>query len=178
MKKLKPAEMKMSVYDLLLILLIIMAISGFIILRIEKNGSSRAQLRDKQSQSYTYHSKSMRMSLLVPDSFKIESKNNTITFSSQDGDIEVARIATNFDTVSEYFENLAAQNKYTEYQTTPLRIHDADSLLVEIAVQGKPQRIYFIYVDHWIYSISTTKMAFYTIQDSMAESFSYIPDNL
>ncbi len=178
MKKLKPTEMKTSVYDLLLILLIIMAISGFIILRIGKNGSSRAQLRDKQPQSYTYRSKAMKMSVLIPDSFKIETKNNSMAFISQEESIEINRIATNFDTVTEYFENLAIQNKYTKYQTTPIRIHDADSLLVEIDASGKQQRIYLIYVDHWVYSISATSSTLYAIQDSMAESFVYVPDSL
>lgn len=176
MKRLKPSEMKMSVYDILLILLILMIIGGFLVLRVGRDESPRAKIRTEQANSYMYTSPLLHISLLLGNEFAVKEGNNNLTFSSEQGTIVMTRTATNFSTAKEYVDYIASQNKFENYTSTPFSMHGLDSVLVENKTNdGKSYRTYLLYVDHWIYSIETTSSSLYAAQDAMADSFRYIP---
>lgn len=169
--------MKMSVYDILLILLIIMIIGGFLVLRVGRDESPNAKIRTEQAKSYMYTSTPLRISVLIGNEFAVKDGNNNLTLSSDQGTILITRTATNFPSAKEYVDYIASQNKFEDFTSTPFSMHGLDSVLVENNMKDdKNYRTYLVYVDHWIYSIETTSSSLYSAQDAMADSLRYIPN--
>lgn len=175
MKK-KIPEIKTQPYKLLLISLIIVVVGGFITLWVQKDTTPKNSIRTPDAQLVEKKFDQMNISLFVTLAFDTEVTPNHISLSNGQGNITISRIATNFDNVKDYFVLLAERNGYDNYTSTPLTINGYDSLLVEITRNdGEKRRIYFIYVDHLVYNISTSDSNLYVEQDLIADSFKYTP---
>ncbi len=157
-------------YHALLSILFLLCICGGIILWIKSNV--------QESKAFEFVSPQMKMSILIPSNMDISESPNAILLRKEKESISISRVATNADGVEEYFTILKKQNKYEKYEAKPVTIDGKNSLLVELfRNDSTTSRVYFIYVDDWIYSIETSYPELYTDQDSLVNSFKYIPQN-
>lgn len=127
----------------------------------------------------TFQSKNLKFSIQTPTDFETEEKFTRVTLSSTNNDeILVNRIATDFSNLEDHLNDLNKKNKVEVIEQKPIAINKYQALVRLIKYPGGPsqgERIYNILVDNWVYSISTSSKSLYDELDQIAQSFRYIP---
>lgn len=133
--------------------------------------NSKAESTKSAEQTKAFQSKNMRFSINVPLDFATQEKFTTLILTKNDNEIKISRVATNFDNLEDYLVDLSNKNKFTVLDSKKLIINEFSS------VQGNinQERIYFIYADSWVFSMSTTSEALFDDLDQIAKSFQYTP---
>ncbi len=130
------------------------------------------------SQSKIFQSRALKLSLQLPKNWNVEEKLTFIDLVSANGKINVSRIATNFNNLSGYLKDFDNKRGLKVSTEESLKISGYDSIKrVEIFKGGSisSQKVYFIYIDGWIYSLSTSSESLYNDLDQIAKSFKYTP---
>lgn len=123
-------------------------------------------------QTKTFHSSNvMKFSISVPASYNVIEKLGAVTISTPNGKIYIDRNGTNFDNLEDYLEDLNQKNKTILSQKLNLKI---DDLIVISGIIDK-RKIYFIYKNYFVYTLSTDSEALFDDLDQIAQSFNYIP---
>lgn len=112
------------------------------------------------------------ISLIVPTKFSSEERFGTLTLSSSEGIVNIARNATNYDDLMSHLKN--SRNKILDqldsYQET--RVNDYESLIAN----DQNEKTYYIYAGSAVYFLSTTSPELYDELDAIAQSFQYLGD--
>jgi hypothetical protein len=112
------------------------------------------------------------ISLIVPTKFSSEERFGTLTLSSSEGIVNVARNATNYDDLMSHLKN--SRNKILDqldsYQET--RVNDYEGLIAN----DQNEKTYYIYAGSAVYFLSTTSPELYDELDAIALSFQYLGD--
>lgn len=125
-----------------------------------------------------YRSKNLKFAITVPSDFQIEERFTIVNLVNAEGEISIDRIGTNFDDLEGYLQNLVAKNKVliinkNSYQIGSL---NAISSIIRHPISKRPdEKVYFIYEDNWVYSLSTSSPALFPDLDKIAQSFRYTP---
>lgn len=123
-------------------------------------------------QTKRFESKDLKFSISLPTDFLIEEKFNSIFLKSNDGEITVGRIGTNFDNLNDYLDNLSSLNNFTIENKENLTINNYSAVKAYI----KGATYYFIYPSKWVvYSIFTKSQPLFGDLDQIAQSFRYTP---
>lgn len=123
-------------------------------------------------------SKVLQLSLTIPTNSQIIEKTTFIDIILDKGKINVSRIATNFPDLSGYIKDFDSKRILEVSEEKQLSISGYPSISrIETFAKGpvSKQYVYFIYVNGWIYSLSTTSESLYNDLDQIAKSFRYTP---
>lgn len=127
----------------------------------------------------TFQSKNLKFSIQIPTDFQTEEKFTRVTLSNTNRDeIFINRIATDFSNLEDHLNDLNKKNKVEVIEQKSIAINKYQALVRLIKYPGGPsqgERVYNIFVDNWVYSISTTFESLYDDLDQIARSFRYIP---
>ena len=126
-----------------------------------------------------YRSEFMKISLQIPEDWQIEDGNIGINIIKSEGQkIGLARNATNWDNLTDYLY------KDFDLKRTGLTIESEAASRVEESQLIKrlekftagpvlERKVYYIYVNSWVFTLSTSTPALYDDLDLIAQSFQY-----
>src|SRR3989338_855795 len=124
----------------------------------------------------TFQSKFMKFSVELPNNFSAIDEPSRITIQSNRGQIYVNRNGTQFNDLGAYLTNFD--------QTTQLEISLDEKMTINDYETRKritknpdigTEKTYFIYIENFVYKISTSFESLYDDLDQIAQSFRYIP---
>lgn len=154
-----------------LILIIIVAILAIGAVIYYKSNSSQPESTKSAEQAKTIQSKNLKFSVEIPSDFEKQEKFTTVILNNNGNEIKISRVATNFENLENYLADLSNKNKFNLSNKENLSINDS------VAIRGNTndEKIYFIYRDGWVFSISTDSNSLFDDLDQIAHSFHYIP---
>ena len=125
----------------------------------------------------TYSSKSMKFSIDVPDRFHVSDAVDKLTLLDNNKEINIIRNGTDYENISDYIANFDARRNLIASETKTISIggNEAVSRMVEFLDQNVKQKSYYIYVDNWVYILSTSSESLFPVLDQIAQSFRYTP---
>lgn len=138
---------------------------------IQSSPSSIPASSNNAGQMKIYQSKTLKFRLNLPNEYQVEDKLGSVTISSDRGEIFIDRNGTNFENLEDYVIDLEDKNKYPLTSKKNLIINNLEA----ITGLGKNERIFFIYKEHFVYTISTTSKSLFNDLDQIAQSFRYTP---
>lgn len=117
-----------------------------------------------------YYSELLNISIEVPYTYSLEEKYTDIILTRNNTQINISRVGTNFENINDYLDDLSIKNSYSyeekqEYKRDNLHI-------VSALVHG--DKVIFIYINNWVYTISTSSPELYEDLDHIAKSFEYL----
>lgn len=131
-----------------------------------------------QEQTKTFQSKSLKLSLKIPNAWQVDQGMTFVNIISDQGKVNISRIATNFNDLSSYLTDFDSKRKIAVVSETNLNIEKFNAVDRVEKFNGGPisqQKVYFIYVEGWIYSLSTSSDFLFNDLDQIAGSFRYTP---
>ena len=120
----------------------------------------------------------MNFSIEVPTGFKVTESLGSVSilYAGDEGEILIGRSGTNFDSLTEYLNDLNAKNRTRVINSQSETINSYQAFkqtLVNDDLEESNRVTYFIYVDGQVYSISTASESLYDELDQVARSFKY-----
>lgn len=171
--------------NILIILAIIAALTTGAIIYFKSNSFSTPQptstpraATSSDGQIKTFQSKNLKFTINIPAYLQIEEKFTTVILKSNNTQIVLSRIATNFENLEDYLNDLSIKNKLVIEDREVKTINNLNSVTANIKAsvnRDKNEKVYFIYVDNWIYSLTTDSESLYDDLDQIAQSFKYTP---
>lgn len=159
--------------------ILFVAISVLVLFFIYTNFySPSSPMSNNTQQTKQFESKDLKFSISLPTFFIIEEKLNSIFLKANNGDITISRIATNFGGIEDYLIDFDSKRKIRVSNQEAMSISDYPTIKrTEIFLAGpiEKQKVYFIYVNGWVYSLSTSSEALFSDLDQIAQSFRYNP---
>ena len=122
-------------------------------------------------QTTTYKSKDLKFTVNIPSKFQIEERFTTVLLQYHDELIQITRSGTNYSSLDAHLDNLGKLNDFTFSTKENFTINNYSA--VKGVIEGEIH--YFIYVDNWVYSISTPSESLFSALDQIAQSFRYTP---
>lgn len=162
---------------LLIGILFILFISLFW-LRVRQNPSYISPQQTQKTSSQKFYSKTLKLEIESPNGYKVEQDDTFIDLITNNGKLNISRIATNYDDISNYVKDFDSKRKIVVREERVLMINDLESITrIEKFLGGSidEQKVYFIYVNNWVYSLSTSSPALYGDLDTIVQSFKYVP---
>jgi len=153
---------------LVLVSLAVLFIAAYLVVFQKIDPGSRNP--SEQNTSILYTSDFLEFSLRVPKTFSIKELDNNITLTSKEDRISINRIATNTSNISDYVALLSKRNNFTLKSQSNGKISNHDYLSGMI----DETKIYFIYNNYFVYSLSTSSPELYDDLDQIARSFEYV----
>lgn len=168
----------MQKFVLLLAASLTIFITGtFLIGRISNSNPTPIQPSNSNNREY-FHSNTLKFSVEVLPEYQVEEKNTYIDLKSGNLKINISRNGTNFEKISDYLESFDKKRMIVISSEEKVKILSYDSVKrIEVFKAGPitEQKVYFIYVDNWVYAISTSSEELYSDLDQIAQSFRYTP---
>ena len=125
-----------------------------------------------------FGSKNLKFAVQLPVDFEVEEKFSGVIIESEGGEIILSRVATNFTELKDYLDDLEKNNKFIidKRESRDINRMEAVKGIIKSNVNSKiDEKIYFIYSDNWVYSLSTKITVLYSDLDQIAQSFRYTP---
>lgn len=119
----------------------------------------------------TFESKTMKIKIEVPEEFNVEEKFASVKIKTSQGEISVDRNGTNFSNLNDYIKNSQNNLEVRITNRKELTINN----LISISGMLEKEEIYFIYINNFVYTLSTSSPDLYDDLDQIAQSFRYIP---
>ncbi len=173
---------------IILTLLITFIILGSFYLRYNKQAPKIDNLPSLQSSSpfkskidsdylsKTFDSKTMKFTIQIPSKYTIQDNSLSVDLVLDNLKINITRNGTNFSNLSDYIKDFNSKRRFDLKVSKKESINGYDSLSrLIILPDNTNQKSYYIYVDHWVYSLSTSSEALYSDLDQIAKSFKYNP---
>jgi len=125
----------------------------------------------------TFESKALKFSIEAPAIYKVTEESGAIVIITTKGNINIDRNASNLNNLNDYVEDLRSKNKVSVISSKYLAINNNKALETTInSGNSKETKEYMIYVNNWVYLISTTNPTLYSDLDQIAQSFRYTGD--
>ena len=114
----------------------------------------------------------MNFSIEVPSEYEVEEKSLMVILRKNQSEITISRSGTNFNSLDEYMPDHRSKNKLLVKKSDEMKINNLDAIVEVLETVTKEQlRSYKLYVDHYIYTIATNQIDFYSDLDQIAQSF-------
>lgn len=128
-------------------------------------------------QGKTFTSKLLKFSIDYPNNCNIEEADTDINLNCNSEIIRISRYGTNFSNPSDFFRDLSIKNRFTIIDSKSIELNTMQALEAKITYPGGPaiEKIYYIYKNYAIYSISASSPELYSDLDQIARSFRYTP---
>lgn len=121
----------------------------------------------------------MKLRIEVPSEYSVEDKQIDLKLSKNDRWLNIGRVASMFDTVEGYVDNLARLNNLTFSGKQKIFIDRYPTIRAYIASGNRnsdDKLIYFIFADNWIFTAEASDPSLNTDLDRIVSSFKYLPD--
>lgn len=131
-----------------------------------------------QNVNQVYASKTLKFTIIFPSQFKVEERFTTASINSIEGEILLSRVATDFENIEDYLNDLSVKNRIKITNRENIKINSLDGIRgkIDYAPTTNPTKYaYFVYADNWVYSLSTSSPALFDALDTIAQSFRYTP---
>jgi hypothetical protein len=126
-----------------------------------------------------FQSKALKFTIKLPTHTTTIEKSTYVDFILVDSKINVSKNNTNFDVLDDYIKDFDSIRKSIKVQNEErLNINGLNAVKrIEFFNLGpiNQQKVYYIYNDYAVYSISTTFQPLYPDLDQIAQSFRYTP---
>lgn len=125
-----------------------------------------------------YRSKNLKFSVIIPYYDNTIQEGQTYVDIKINGMlIEAVRNGTNFESLKEYVKDFDEKKRVqvTEEKDETINAYATISRLETNMTTGVKQKIYYIFADSWIYSLSTSSESLFPVLDQIAQSFRYTP---
>ncbi|OGE38420.1 hypothetical protein A3F00_04005 [Candidatus Daviesbacteria bacterium RIFCSPHIGHO2_12_FULL_37_11] len=129
------------------------------------------------AQTQTYQSISLKFSISIPTSYTSQEGNTYTDIMRDSSVIQIIRNGTNTQSLSEYLSDPTYKKNTTISNPNQFEIGDyqAVSRLETQNTSGSKQKVVYIYIDGWVYSLSTSSESLYDDLDQIVKSFKYTP---
>lgn len=166
----------------LLILVIVLIAGGLVYLQNKSTTIPTSQTTDtnktqsaspaSSEQTKKFQSSNvLKFSIILPNTYEIEEKFGSVNISTSKGKILISQNGTNFENLKDYIKN-SRNNLETRIQNkNTLEINGMESIFGNI----DREKVYLIYKDYTVYSLSTSSESLYDDLDQIAQSFRYAP---
>lgn len=163
---------KNTIYILLVFCSFLIFILSVLVARNRLNNSSIQSPSPSISDLQEFKSSDLDFTVNYPHSFDIKEGVGGVILLNSGNELKISRHSTNHQNLTDYFRFLPNKPLDTLNNKRDLKINSYDSAsgLIE------NRYIYYIYVDGWIYILSTSNPDLYSDLDQIAKSFRYIPD--
>ena len=133
-----------------------------------------------KSDTENFQSKDLRFTITIPSLYTVREGqtyvevllNGVITF-------DIVRNGTNFESLDTYLKDSDIKKKLTtvtDEKTLTINGHRSASRIETNAGSKIKQKLYYIYVDNWVYILSTSSESLFPDLDQIAQSFRYTPE--
>lgn len=162
---------------LIIFIVVISIIVAILYSRTSKDNAPFSELQsntniNNQQDTKTFQSSSvMKFSIVSPKNYQIIEDLGSVTINIDGGKILIGRNGTNFTNLQDYIENSRNSLKTRILDKKELTIDGLEAILGKVGAE----KYYFIYVDGWVYSLSTSSPALFDDLDTIAQSFRYTP---
>lgn len=129
------------------------------------------------SEATTFESKYLKFRINLASKFHATDETSRIIVTSPLGEIYVNRDGTQFNDLEGYindFDNSTTLN-FQEDERSVINGYNARARIIEENNLENREKIYFIYIDNYIYMISTKEEVLFDDLDQIAKSFRYTP---
>jgi len=133
----------------------------------ETNSSTNTEEKTKIFRSSTV----MKFSITLPATYRVEEKLAKVTISTSGGKIYINQIGTNYDNFEEFLQKVKEENKILLIEEKALTINNLPAVLWE----KTDEKLYILYHENTVYTISTKFKSLYSDLDQIAQSFRYNP---
>ena len=157
---------------------IILIFVGAIFMALGSGNLYKNTSSNQQSSSQIYRSKTLKFIISASPNWQLQEEITFVDLLSNEGKINISRIATNFSNVTDYLKDFDIKRNIVVETENKLSIYDRESVSRIEIFHGGPinkQKVYYIYVDNWVYSLSTYSEPLFGDLDQIAQSFKYTP---
>lgn len=183
MKKSKQLNTK-KIY--LLITVFVIIIFSLVLIKLSIKGSSYQSERDLQPQNNIsisplnkmYYSKYLKITLDYPMEYQLEERLGTVYLKKDNNLIIVDRIGTNYNSIDDYLDYLTKINEVQIVDRQIVKVNRLNGMRATVKhpnTQNPDNKVYYFYINNFIYDISTTNPILYSDLDQIARSFRYTP---
>lgn len=125
----------------------------------------------------TYTSEEMKFSIHIPSKFQVEDLEIKLILSYYGKEISMIRNGTNYDNLTDYLVNFDKKRNLVVSEVKRVLIDGKDVLvrMLEFPEEKIKQKAYYVYVDNWVYILSTSSEDLYGDLDQIVQSFRYMP---
>lgn len=129
----------------------------------------------RNNESRVYESEYLKFTLNLPIAYQVADETSRITLNSKKGKLTIVRNGTQFNSINEYLNDFDLKRNLEIIKDQNLKINGYDSRSRELLFsdQNIKQKSIYIYVDSWVYVLSTSSEELYDELDQIAKSFKY-----
>jgi hypothetical protein len=120
-----------------------------------------------------YSSENLEINIRVPDESEVKEMFTNISIAINGGEVLINRTGTNYPDIKGYFLDLKTKNRLNPKTYNELIINERDSVLATLEDpndEANEQRSYFVYVNGWVYTFSTSEQKLNPILDEIVYS--------
>lgn len=137
-----------------------------------KSSSSQPESTKSAEQTKTFQSSSvMKFTIELPINYKANEKFGSVTINTDTRQILIGQNGTNFNNLQDYIKNSRNNLDTRLTNRKNLKINGLDATFGFIG----EERIYLIYAENTVYSISTKSSSLFDDLDQIAQTFRYTP---
>ena len=164
--------------SILVILFAIFLLSflGWIFYESQRVNSSLEPNSGQVDQEREYSSEKLSFHIKIPFQHQIKEEGNQSTISVNENDIFIRRSATNFEDLEGYLTDLDLRNN-SEAENEEFLIIDGHDAVKRTILLGTVESLnYKIFINGYVYALSTSSPELYDELDAIAQSFQYLGD--
>lgn len=168
--------MKLRKKELRKVLMIMTALFVAVLILVIFNSRDILNLNSGEGKQNKYEFESIQMSLIKPVGWEISEKSSYVDLIKNNEKINLSRSGTNFDNIMSYLRDFDSKRNLEIEMESTLRNNDYDVIQRIEKFNGgsvNKQKVYYIYVNNWVYALSTSSEDLYDDLDQIAKSFKY-----
>jgi len=162
---------------ILLVIVVVLTIAGLMYFNSLNKTSSNTQQDKKVTINSTEKTKifksssALRFSIELPFDYQAEERFGSVIIFTPNGSIFINRNGTNFDRLEDYLSDLSIKNHFVLINKNNSQVNGLETISGNI----EKEKIYFIYKDYAVYSLSAKDKSLYNDLDQIAKLFHYAP---
>lgn len=163
--------------NLAILITVIVLVVAFVTVNKQNQSSTPPQTQVETNQIKTVYSKSLKFSIDVLSSSSITDAQTYLNITTNGKTIDIVRNGTNFSSLQTYLEDFDKKKIIiiTNNESSIINNYQTVSRIETNPNNELVQKVYYIYVDNWVYSLSTSSEVLFGDLDQIAQSFRYTP---
>ena len=122
-------------------------------------------------ESKDYRSSLFKFTIRLPKNFKVEENLTVIRLKNHGGEIGIFRSGTDFDTFGKFWREYLDRNNPDISEEQDLTINNLEAKAINV----NHEKMYVLYHQGIVYTLSTSSESLYDDLDQIAQSFRYTP---
>lgn len=155
--------------------LLVIVAGAALLVSIAARETSQPNTESQKEGQRTFKSAILKFEIKYPEKFSVNDQQMRVVLRSQLGEIIVARVGTQFDSLEQYLSDLSKRHQTNVISSEDTEISGYPS---KKRVTSNPDigdsKSYEIFVSPAVYSLSTTSVSLYPDLDKIAQSFRYL----